>query len=187
MCARVITVITLALAAIASGSDIQLSITIQPNKAIYMPGDNATIEIRYRNQGRRPVLFLPDPLVYPARAFKFENVLNGRSGAFLNYSQIDVDVEQWAKDVVKLSPGETYTHRLSIKVVGRLPREYGRPDRGLFVLFPVSAIELPGAGQYAITMRYDSVEHPVRRALQGDANLWEGKMSSKPVLARFGQ
>jgi hypothetical protein len=173
------------MAAAYGSTPIELSIALKPERGAYKPGDNLMIQIAYHNASRRAVRILPDLLVYPAAAFKFRKLLNGSVGKTLKYSQIDVDVEQWAKDVVVLNPGKTYTRALSIKVVDRLPKEYGRLEGGLFILFPVSAVQLPSPGRYAVTMTYDSVEHPVRRAVHGSPKLWEGQAASPAIFATF--
>jgi hypothetical protein len=173
--------------ATALGSPIGLNISLRPKRPVYKPGDRLSIEIKYRNRQRRAVRLLPDLLVYPAAAFKFRNVSNRIQGRFLKYSQIDVDVEQWGMNVVTLGPGKIYSRELKVQVVDRLPNEYGNSRRGLYILFPVSAVALPGPGRYAVTMDYDSIEHPVRRVIHGYPEFWQGKVSSPAVFAGFTQ
>ncbi len=187
MRSTIVSLLGLMVMATALGSPIELNISLRPKKPVYKSGDRLTIEIKYRNRQRRAVRLLPNLLVYPAAAFKFRNVSNGTQGTFLKYSEIDIDVEQWAKDVVTLGPGKTCSRQLKVQVVDRLPSEYGNNRRGLFILFLVSAVALPSPGRYAVTMDYDSIEHPVRRVIHRYPEFWQGKVSSPPIIADFAE
>ena len=177
--------ISLAIALAAHANPVDLDINVVPRRASYRTGDKLTIQMRYQNTSVMPIRLLPNLLVYPAAAFKFQNTSNGKLGTLLKYSEIGIDVEQWAKDIVTLKPGQTCVRDLRVEVADKLPAEYGKHARGLYVIFPVSAIALPEAGAYSISMSYDSIEHPVRRVVEGYPEFWQGKTASPTILAHF--
>lgn len=170
-----------------NGTDVNLKIKLSPEKASYSPGDKLTIEITFQNTSARAIRFLPDPIVYPAKAFDIQHNSTREHGKFLYYSEIGIDVEQWARETVILKPGEINTRRVPVEIVDRLPDEYKRRDRGLFMLFPISAIELRGPGEYRIVMKYNTMGDVIGRLIHAQPKLWEGQTSSTPIVASFSE
>lgn len=168
-------------------NDVNLKIRLSPEKASYKPGDKVTIQITYQNTSSRAIRLLPDPIVYPAKAFDIQQNSSGKRGKFLYYSEIGIDVEQWAQQTVILKPGEVHTRRVPVEIVDRLPDEYKRRDRGLFILFPISAIELPGPGEYRIVMKYNTIGDVIGRLIHAPPKLWQGSISSLPIVASFSE
>jgi hypothetical protein len=171
---------------VALGGTVGLKIRVVAEKSTYQPGDTLEIAAVYTNTSPTPIRLLSDPVLYPARAFRFENASTRAVGIFRKYAHVGIDMDQWAKETVVVRPGESYRRAIRAEIASFLPPEYHDQHKGLFVVFPLSAIELPGPGLYKMTVEYDSREHPVRRFFVGKAPpLWQGKISSSPVLIQI--
>jgi hypothetical protein len=164
----------------AQESAVGMSIALSPKRTVYKPGDKLTVDISYQNHSRRPIRFLPTLKVYPAAEFGVRKTSNGKIAKFHPLTESDMDAEQWAKEAIILRPGQTYVRHMTIDVTDKVVPYDGKEKRGLFLVFPISALELPGLGQYRVTAIYDSIGSYFLKFVP---DLWQGKMSSSVVVS----
>jgi len=82
-----------------------------------------------------------------------------------------------------LQPGGSVRRTIKAQVASSLPDYLIRRQRGLFLIFPGTAVlELPGAGTYEVIVTFRAPrDHPIKRYLRKRPPLWEGSVTSNSL------
>lgn len=186
--ATIASILSFFLAAVTShAGDVSIRLDARPDREIFKQGDRLSITVIFDNTSVQTVRILPKTVVYPAAAFQAKKATNGQRGRLLTYADVDIDAEQWMKEVIILKPRTKYSYTIPVEVAKRLPKEYRDRSDGLYLVFPLSAIQLPGFGEYSITMKYDSVDHPIGRLVTGSPKLLQEAVSTTPLVLSFAK
>jgi hypothetical protein len=162
-----------------------LDLSLRFDRKTYKVGDIVRVNLVFANSSNRKVLILPTSQAYTANVFKFTRISGGKLGEIVRFGENSIDFIGLSREVVRLGAGRSYTWSLKGEIASTLPDFMGPNTRGLYLVFPGSAIGLPDFGQYRATARYVSgTENPINQLLHGE-RLWVGEVESKPSMIKI--
>lgn len=147
-------------------------------KHVYHVGERLSIHIGYRNVSPEFIRFLPTAEVYSAGVLSLRDAKGKKVDHFITFAHLGIDNEQLSREVVILRPNQEYHRTVSAQIRSTLPPDYHDKTIGLFLVFRVSAIRLPGFGRYKLAIEYDSISNPTAQYFSRAPNVWEGNSIS---------
>ena len=163
-----------------------LEVTLRLPKQKFSLGETVHFRIELRNISSRPLLVLPQPRIFPADNFQFRGVTGGKQAEILRYGEQSLNYPRLAKEVSLLKANQSIAHTIEAKVSSELPAFYNDTRPGPYLIFPGSAIRLPGFGRYQVKAVFHlSPHHPLQAFLPPQEILWHGDSASEWVVVDF--
>jgi len=162
-------------------------VSLKTPKLVYRMGDDIDFRVSYENVSGRPLLLLPQAESYPVDVFSIRKIKGVRKAEVIRLGEQAVDFEGLSGKVVSLQPRDFVSRSIKAEIRSSLPAFYGDNRAGLFLVFPASAVRLPGFGTYEIRANFHaSPNHPVNAYLKGRA-LWRGDVKSGSVILEISE
>ena len=125
----------------------ELELKVEFPRQAYVLGDGVDFKIAYSNTTQRTLTILPNIYAYRAQLLRCQRVSDGKLAKVIRFVELSIDFEALSRESVQLGPSQTYAWPLSAKLSSSLPRFMHSNRRGIYLVFPGSALELPGPGE----------------------------------------
>jgi hypothetical protein len=166
----------------------EVVVELSAAKPLYAVGDQIRLNLRYTNRGREAITLLPKFPTDPGEWFSFVRVEDRRSAQLINDFEAPwIDDETLSKQTVVLQPGRSVLRTIRARLERSLPDYLLRQQRGLFVIFPGTAVlQLPGPGRYDVSATYRSPrDNPIKKYLRKRPRLWEGTVTTNSIYVEI--
>jgi hypothetical protein len=167
-----------------------VQVNLKTDKSRYRIGEKITFKLDYINISMHSLWLLPQTQTYVAGMFQIEKLgSQGPIEKIRGSNEIpSVALDGLAKEAVNVKPQGHLGRSLTAELSPTLPEWYGDSRKGIFLVFPGSALLLPGPGRYSVRAQlHSSADHPVNMYLPHSAKLWSGDVISDPLVIYIEQ